>query len=111
VDRIHFKVRDKKAGRYKAEILLVVAGGRKDGYRWILGLKLAESEGEGFWLELFEELKERGLRGVELVIPDGHKGIRSAAEKAFVEASWQMCHVRFIRDVLKKMSKKYIGVR
>ena len=83
-----------------------VAGIREDGYREILSLKLAESEGEDFWLELFEELKNRGLRGVKLVISDGHKGIRSAVEKAFIGAGWQMCHMHFVRDVLRKVPKK-----
>jgi len=36
-------------------------------------LKLAESEGEDFWLELLEALKNRGLRGVKLVVSDGGK--------------------------------------
>ena len=86
----YYKVRDEKAGRYRTKALLIVAGIREDGYREILGIKLAENEGEAFWAELFEELKERELRGVKLVISDGHKGIKSAAEKAFLGASWQM---------------------
>jgi len=106
VDASYFKVRDEKAGRYRTKALFIVAGIRKDGYREIIGLKLADSEGERFWFEFFEELKERGLKGVELVISDGHKGIRSAVEKAFIGASWQMCHVHFIRDVLRKVPKK-----
>jgi len=39
-------VRDEVAGRYKTKALLTVAGIGEDGYREILGLKLAESEGE-----------------------------------------------------------------
>ncbi len=93
VDASYFKVRDERAGRYRTKALLIVAEIRKDGYREIIGLKLSDREGEGFWLELFEELKERDLRGVELV--DGHRGIRSAVEKEFIGASWQMCHVHF----------------
>lgn len=89
VDASYFKVRDERAGRYRTKALLIVAGIRKDGYREILGLKLADSEG-----------------GVELVISDGHRGIRSAVEKGFIGASWQMCHVHFIRDVLRKVPKK-----
>ncbi len=106
VDASYYKVRDEVAGRYKTKALLTVAGIREDGYREILGLKLAESEGEDFWLELFEELKNRGLRGVKLVVSDGHKGIRAAVEKAFLGVSWQMCHVHFVRDVLRKVPKK-----
>ena len=54
VDASYFKVKDEKAGRYKTKALLIVAGLRKDGYREILGLKLAENEGESFWEEMFE---------------------------------------------------------
>jgi len=46
VDASYCKVRDEKAGRYKTKALLTVAGIREDGHREILGLKLAESEGE-----------------------------------------------------------------
>ena len=69
-------------------------------------MKLAENEGESFWEGMFEELKSRGLRGVKLVISDGHKGIKAAVEKSFMRASWQMCHVHFVRDVLRKVPKK-----
>ena len=59
IDASYFRVGDGKARRHRTKALLIVTGSRKDGYRDILGLKLADSEGEGFWLELFEELKER----------------------------------------------------
>jgi len=64
-------VRDETAGRYKTKALLIVAGIREDGYREILGLKLAENEGEDFWLELSEALKNHGLRRVKLVVVVG----------------------------------------
>ena len=57
IDASYFRVGDGKARRHRTKALLIVTGSRKDGYRDILGLKLADSE--GFWLELFEELKER----------------------------------------------------
>jgi len=41
------------------------------------------------------------------VISDGHNGIQAAAEKMFPGSSWQMCHVHFIRAVLRKVSRKY----
>jgi transposase-like protein len=44
----------------------VVTGVREDGYREILGAKIADSEDEGFWSGLFDELKERGLEGVKM---------------------------------------------
>jgi putative transposase len=68
----------------------VVTGVREDGYREILGAKIADSEDEGFWSGLFDELKERGLEGIKLVVSDGHKGIQNAVQAAFLGAAWQI---------------------
>jgi transposase-like protein len=57
---------------------------REDGYHEILGAKIADNEDEGFWSGLFDELKERGLKGGKLVVSDGHKGIQSAVQSAFL---------------------------
>jgi len=54
----------------------------------------------------FSEMKERGLEKVDLVISNGHKGIQASAECSFPGSSWQMCHVHFIRAVLRKLPKK-----
>jgi len=47
--------------------LLIITGVRDDGYREILGACVADDEGEGFWSGLFDELKDRGMKGVKLV--------------------------------------------
>ncbi len=44
---------------------------------------------------------------MELVISDGHKGIQKAIQESFLGTSWQMCHVHFIRAVLKNILNKY----
>ena len=84
----------------------MVAGVREDGYREILGAKITDCENEEFWSGLFEDLKERGLTGVQLVISDGHTGIQKAAEAAFLGASWQMCQVHCTRAVLRNIPRK-----
>jgi putative transposase len=104
VDASYFKVRSE--GRYVNKALLAVTGIREDGYREILGAKVVDGEDESFWESFFEELKGRGLKGIQLVISDGHKGIQKAVEKAFLGASWQMCNVHFMRAVLKNIPKK-----
>ena len=104
VDATYLKVRD--GLHYENKALFVVAGIRDDGLREILGVRLADSEASLFWQDLFEDLKERGLRGVKLVVSDGHKGIQKAVRESFIGSSWQMCHVHLIRQVLKKVPKK-----
>jgi transposase-like protein len=105
VDASYFKVRTDS--RYVIKAFLIVTGIRDDGYREILGAKIADGEDEIFWSGLFQDLADRGLSGVKLVISDGHKGIQKAVEKSFLGASWQMCHVHFSRAVLRNVAKKY----
>ena len=105
VDASYFKVRTDS--RYVTKAFLVVMGIRDDGYREILGARIADGEDEIFWSGLFQDLADRGLSGVELVISDGHKGIQKAVEKSFLGASWQMCHVHLVRAVLRNVAKKY----
>lgn len=101
VDATYFKV--KCDGRYVNKALFIVVGVRSDGRREVLGARIAEREDEGLWHEYFEELKERGLREVRMVISDGHRGIKMAVENCFPGASWQMCQVHYCRAVLRKL--------
>jgi len=105
VDASYFKVRTDS--RYITKAFMVVTAVRDDGYREILGARIADGEDELFWTGFFDDLKDRGLSGVKLVVSDGHKGIQKAVEKSFLGASWQMCHVHFIRAVLRNVAKKY----
>ena len=70
VDASYFKVRN--GSRYVTKAFLIVTGVREDGYREILGARIADVEDELFWSGLFQDLKDRGLSGVKLVVSDGH---------------------------------------
>lgn len=104
VDAVYVKVR--RHSRYVNTAMLIIAGIREDGYREILGVRIADNENEGFWKSLFDDLKARGLHGVQLVISDGHEGIQNAVKTSFVGASWQMCQVHFLRAILRNIPKK-----
>jgi len=105
VDASYFKARD--GIRYVSKALLVVAEIREDGYREILGARVADTEHELTWEGIFSDIKDGGLSTVDLVISDGHSGIPAAAESMFPGSSWQMCHVHFIRAVFRKVSRNY----
>ena len=104
VDASYFKVRD--SGKYVTKAFLIITGIRDDGYREILGAKITDSESEGFWSGFFDELIDRGLKDVKLVVSDGHKGIQSAVSSRFLGATWQMCQVHFSRAVLNNIPNK-----
>jgi len=87
------------AGRVVSLGVLVVAGVRDDGRREILAIEEAETESEATYQELFKRLKDRGLRGVDLVTSDDHAGLTAAIERHFQGASWQRRQVHFGRNL------------
>ena len=107
VDARYEKVR--VDGRVVSQAVLVVMGYTEEGRREILDWRLADSESESSWSELFRDLKDRGLSGVKLLVSDAHKGITSAARRHLQGASWQRCQVHFKRELLKKVSYKKSG--
>lgn len=104
VDALYIKVREN--GRVRSKGLLIAKGVNEDGYREILGFQLSDSESKSSWGELFSNLKNRGLQNVDLVVSDDHKGLVSAIQKHFQDASWQRCQTHFSRNVLDATPKK-----
>jgi putative transposase len=107
VDARYEKVR--VDGRVVSQAVLVVMGYTEQGRREILDWRLADSESEASWSELFRDLKDRGLSGVKLLVSDAHKGITSAAKRHLQGVGWQRCQVHFKRELLKKVSYKKSG--
>lgn len=104
VDAVYVKVRHQC--RYVNHAVLLIAGVREDGLREILGVMIADSENEGTWISIFDDLKKRGLRGVQMVTSDGHEGIQNAVKVSFLGASWQMCQVHYQRAILRNVPRK-----
>lgn len=53
-------------GRVVSQAVLVTVGFTSDGRREVLDWRVADSEGEQHWGDVFRSLKDRGLRGVRL---------------------------------------------
>ena len=75
------------------------------GRREILGMAVGASEAETFWTEFLRSLTRRGLRGVQLVISDDHKGLKAATTR-ILGATWQRCRVHFMRNLLAHAGKQ-----
>jgi transposase-like protein len=80
---------------------------RDDGRREVLAVDEADTESEATYQELFKRLKDRGLRGVELVTSDDHRGLKAAIERHFQGASWQRCQVHFTRNLCGMVALKH----
>jgi putative transposase len=70
-------------------------GLRADGVREMLGVEVGMSEDLVLWREFLQHLVGHGLRGVQLVISDGHHGLKEAIAQVFVGAAWQRCRVHY----------------
>jgi transposase-like protein len=86
--------------------VLVVSGVRKDGYREILGVEVADTESEATYHEHFRSLKARGLEGVELMVSDDHPDLNAAVDRHFQGAPWQRCQVHYSRNLLGMVGAK-----
>lgn len=104
VDACYGKAR--RNGSVKPQAVLVVAGIDGEGRREILTWRVGDVESEQTWGEVFEELRHRGVNGVQWVVSDGHEGIQAVVAKQFPGASWQRCWTHFIRSALAKVSHK-----
>jgi transposase-like protein len=92
-------VRVRQGGRIINVAVIIATGANTEGRREVLGLAVGPSEAEPFWKAFLRSLADRGLRGVELVVADDHKGLRAAAKKV-LHASLQRCRVHFMRNCL-----------
>jgi transposase-like protein len=97
LDATYLKVRD--GGRIVSRAVIIAVAVNEDGKREVLGLTTGPSEAETFWTDFLRSLAHRGLRGVKLVIADGHKGLRAAARRVF-NATLQRCRVHWMRNAL-----------
>ena len=95
-------------GQVVSQAVLVAVGFATDGTREILDFRLADSESEASWSELFKDLKARGLSGVELVISDAHQGIQAALKRHMQGAAWQRCRVHLKRELGRLVSYKVV---
>jgi transposase-like protein len=104
VDAMQIKVRRDEAVR-RASALIAI-GINEEGYREVLGLDIGHSESirrnfcAGTWERLFKRLRDHGLRGVELVTSDHHRGLVKAIRRQFQGAACQRCQTHLTRNVL-----------
>ena len=78
-------------GQVRNLAILVAVGVNKAGKREVLGVSVSLSEHEVHWRAFLEHLKERGLRGMQLIISDNHAGLRAACNATFGGLPWQRC--------------------
>jgi putative transposase len=102
VDALMVKVRDGAHVRNKAAYLVV--GVDTDGIKHVLGIWIANAEGAKFWMSVFSELRNRGVRRVLIACCDGLEGLPNAIETIWPFTIVQTCVVHLIRASLRYAS-------
>jgi putative transposase len=104
IDSLYEKIR--VGHQVKNLAVAVVVGLDENGKRDILAIEPMYEESETTYQSLFDNLKERGLKNVWLVVSDAHKGLVKAIQKSFIGCSWQRCKVHFMRNILAHVPAK-----
>jgi transposase-like protein len=92
-------------GEVKNVAVLVAIGVRSDGYREILGVVEGTKEDTESWRNFLRHLKQRGLKGVRLLVSDKCLGLVEAVGEFYPEATWQRCMVHWYRNVMSVVPK------
>ena len=97
------------AGEVKNISVLIAIGVGTDGFRQILGVAEGEKEDLEGWRGFLCHLKDRGLKGVRLIISDACRGLVEATAEVFPNTDWQRCVVHFYRNVFSHVPNSKVA--
>lgn len=123
IDCLYITIRDNKSLVSHKIPVYVAVGTKLDGHKEIVGLYLGNedeykntidslynknvSESKTFWIEVFEDLKDRGVKKLLFLVSDGVSGITEASKEAFDGIFHQICVVHLVRNLKKYATKAY----
>lgn len=104
LDAMHYKVRED--GKVISKALYNIIGVNNQGVKELLGIYIAESESSKFWLQVLEDLKNRGVKDILIICIDNLSGFPDAIREVFPQTDIQLCIIHQIRNSLKYISYK-----
>ena len=104
VDCLYVNIR--KEMETKSCAVYVILGYDINGIKDILGIWIGEAEGKHYWMQIFDEIKSRGVEDVVFISMDGVSGLEEGARSIFKDAVVQRCIVHLIRNSIKYIPSK-----
>lgn len=104
VDCLYVSIR--KEMETKNCAVYVILGYDVNGIKDILGIWIGESEGKHYWMQIFDEIKARGVEDILFISMDGVSGLEEGAKSIFKDAVVQRCIVHLIRNSIKYIPSK-----
>lgn len=71
----------------------VILGYDLHGHKEILGIWLSESESKNYWMQIFDDIKARGVEDIFFISMDGVSGLEAGAKAIFPNVVVQRCIV------------------
>lgn len=96
----------KKDYETKNYAVYTILGYDMDGKKDILGLWLNETESKHVWMQIFDEIKARGVEDILFISMDGVSGLEAGAKAIFKNVVVQRCIVHLIRNSIKYVPSK-----
>ena len=96
----------KKEYETKNYAVYTILGYDVNGCKDILGIWLNENESKHNWMQIFDELKNRGVEDVLFILMDGLSGLEEGAKAIFKNVVVQRCIVHLIRNSIKYVPSK-----
>ncbi len=90
----------------KEEAVYSILGYDLEGHKEILGLWMDSSESKNYWMQVFDELKNRGVEDVFFISMDGVSGLEDGAKAIFPGVIVQRCIVHLIRNSIRYVPNK-----
>jgi len=106
MDAIHYKVKQNNTIVSKAAYIVI--GINDDGFKDVLGIWIGENETSKFWLKVLTDLRNRGVKNVDIFSVDGLPGFKQAILATYPESIVQRCIIHQIRYSTKYVSYKHI---
>ncbi|MCP1312696.1 IS256 family transposase [Paenibacillus tyrfis] len=104
LDAIHFKV--KLEGHIVNKAAYMVIGIDLDGNKDVLGIWIGENESAKFWLNVLNELKNRGVQDILITCVDNLSGFSQAIAACYPKTDIQKCIIHQIRNSTRYVSYK-----
>lgn len=104
IDAVHFSVRDNNIIRKLAAY--VILGVNSEGKKEVLSLHVGDNESSKYWLNVLNEIKNRGVKDILVLCADGLTGIKESINVAFPNTEHQRCIVHQVRNTLKYVPEK-----
>lgn len=104
VDCLYVSIR--KEMETKNCAVYVILGYDVNGVKDILGIWIGDAEGKHYWMQIFDEIKARGVEDVLFISMDGVSGLEEGAKSIFKDVVVQRCIVHLIRNSIRYIPSK-----